>query len=123
MKKISKSVDKKLTIRVEHYKEIALIGIAIVLLFGCIGLVISLEEDWTVNIESRQSVLVLAGLLFVGSVALCWYVVKTERKQNTTELQLLLIDRPPSYESIVLLDPPPPAYITVVNCYLPEATG
>lgn len=117
-KTMKKAVEKRFSIKYEHCREVVLIGVAMLLLIGCAGLIISLNEDWTINAESRQYVLILSGILFVGSIALCWYVVKTERKHNTTELQLLLIDRPPSYESVVLLEPPPPAYITVVNCHL-----
>lgn len=72
------------------------------------------DEDWTENNYMRQRILLIAVILFMTSTGLCLYVWKSDKKSESEHLSLLIIEKPPSYDSVVFQEPPP-AYIAVVK--------
>ncbi|BES92616.1 Hypothetical protein NTJ_05425 [Nesidiocoris tenuis] len=93
-----------------------LIGLAI--LYKYMGT----DDQWKVEPVRREKVLAVAVFLFLSACALCWFIMRKDQQKWESEQHLLILDRPPSYDScvsreIVDYQQSPPSYFTVVNTY------
>ncbi|XP_039281833.1 uncharacterized protein LOC111062855 isoform X2 [Nilaparvata lugens] len=107
-------------------KEIFLLTLAIISMMCIVfELHANMADDWTVNANSRTRVLVLAVILFLISIVVCYYTINRlgvqpcnpSRDQGNlgysdSSTSLLSYDMPPCYDSIKLNIQflPPPAY-------------
>nr|CAD7599142.1 unnamed protein product [Timema genevievae] len=118
---------------------VALVVVPILIVFG-IMLETNMRGDWTQDAESRWNVLGLGLALLCVSLLMCCYVThrlglciweahNRERQGATqqsaqdgmtsvsSQLQLVVSgDLPPSYDSIVACDHPPPYYTVLMVC-------
>ncbi|XP_069689931.1 uncharacterized protein [Periplaneta americana] len=109
---------------------VALVSIPLLVVFGLM-LETNMQDDWTENTETRFYVLGLGMALLFVSILVCGYVThrlgiciwaaqqpqssqqgqRSNDSRTATDSQLHLVvsgELPPSYESVVKLDAPPP---------------
>ncbi|RZF35846.1 hypothetical protein LSTR_LSTR014176 [Laodelphax striatellus] len=126
-----KLVDGKRTppaVQTRRGKEIFLLSLAIVSMITIVFVLhvnMDMADDWTLKPESRSRVLVLAVMLFLISIMVCYYTINRlgvkpcnpSRNQGNlgysdSSTSLLSYDLPPCYDSVKLNIQflPPPAY-------------
>uniref|UniRef100_A0A0A9WW57 Lipid phosphate phosphatase 1 n=1 Tax=Lygus hesperus TaxID=30085 RepID=A0A0A9WW57_LYGHE len=115
--KDSSSCYSILRISKKHCHDILLMVVVVNILVGlvCLYKYMGTDDKWTAEPKRREKVLALAVFLFLSTCALCWFIMRKDQQKWESEERCLVIDRPPSYESCVSGEHPPPSYFTVIN--------
>ncbi|XP_014248797.1 uncharacterized protein LOC106666247 [Cimex lectularius] len=122
--KASKNDSQGSILQTKRCRDLMLISALGVLAIGCGTLYGLMEQNWALMSPTRERVLFVACLLVISSFILCYYIIKAsqhkmldEETATNTEIVCLLIDKPPSYESIA--ETPPPSYkVAIAEMYI-----